>query len=99
MLRPRATGRRRSNPYEKKRGGLTWMHKFVCLGQSTVELVPTPQDKYTLKTAELGEKKLVFKLSGSYAHLKEVIVQAFPLLEKAGGLVERMVLQQAIGSD
>ena len=57
----------------------------MCAWVNTVELVPTPQDKYTLKIAELGEKKLVFKLSGSYAYLKEVIVQAFPLLEKAGG--------------
>ena len=86
---PRATGRRRnagSTPYEKKgRAGMTWTHKFVCLGQTAVESVPNPQDKYTLKQADLGEKKLVFKLNGDYVHLKEVILQSFPLLVKAGG--------------
>ena len=59
---------------------MTWTHKFVCLGQTAVESVPNPQDKYTLKQANLGEKKLVFKLNGDYVHLKEVILQSFPLL-------------------
>ena len=70
---PRATGRKRntrSTPYEKKgRAGMTWTHKFLCLGQTAVESVPNPQDKYTLKQANLGEKKLVFKLNGDYVQV------------------------------
>lgn len=49
------------------------------------ETVPSGHEKYTLKCADLGEKKLVFRLNGNYSHLKEVIFQAFPLLDKAGG--------------
>ena len=88
LLQPRSGRRGRVSPYEKRRSlsaGLTWTHKFVCLGQTDTENIPNPQDKYTLKTAGLGEKKLVFKLNGNYAHIKEIILEAFPLLEKGGG--------------
>ena len=71
-------------PYEKKQAVLTWTHIFVCLGETSCETVPNGQEKYTLKCADLGEKK-IFRLNGNYIHLKEVILQAFPLLEKAGG--------------
>ena len=43
------------------------------------------KEKYTLKQADLGEKKVVFKLNGDYAHLEQVLLESFPLLEKAGG--------------
>ena len=88
LLQPRSGRRGRASPYEKRRSlsaGFSWTHKFVCLGQTDTENTPNPQDKYTLRTAGLGEKKLVFKLSGNYAHIKEVILEAFPLLEKGGG--------------
>ena len=65
---------------------LTWTHKFARLGRTTCETVPTGHDKYALKCADLGEKKLVFQLNGNYTKLKEVLFQAFPLLEKAGGV-------------
>ena len=77
--------RKRYSPYEKKQAMLTWTHKFVCLGNTLCETVPSGHEKYTLKCADLGEKKLVFRLNGNYSHLKEVIFQAFPLLDKAGG--------------
>ena len=51
---------------------LTWINKFVCLGSTVCEQVPSGN-------------KLVFQLNGNYSHLKEVIFQAFPLLDKAGG--------------
>ena len=77
--------RRQFSPYEKRQTSLTWTHKFVCLGVTTCESVPSGQEKYTLKCANLGEKKLVFQLNGNYVHMKEIISQAFPPLENAGG--------------
>ena len=73
-MQPKASSRRKFAPYEKKgrRTALTWTHKFVCLGQTTIENAPNVQEKYTLKQAGLGEKKVVFKLNGDYAHLKQV---------------------------
>ena len=61
------------------------MHKFVCLGEVSCETVPSGQAKYDLKCADLGEKKLVFRLNGDYSHLKQVLLDAYPLLEKGGG--------------
>lgn len=51
----------------------------------TSDTVPSSAEKYNLKCAGLGEKKIVFRLDGSYSHLKEVLLKAFSALEKGGG--------------
>ena len=85
LMRQGGPSRATSRSKRKKQAVLTWTHKFVCLGETSCETVPTGHDKYTLKCADLGEKKLVFRLNGSYIHIKEIVLQAFPLLEKADG--------------
>ena len=86
---PERQGRstRRSNPYERKTAAcLTWTHKFVALADCDQDVIPTTHQKYELKNADLGEKKIVFRLSGSYIHLKEKVVEGFPELKKGGGI-------------
>lgn len=78
---------RRSNPYERKTAAcLTWTHKFVALADCDQDVIPTTHQKYELKNADLGEKKIVFRLSGSYIHLKEKVLESFPELKKGGGI-------------
>ena len=84
----RAKGTKRFSTYEvpkKPPPSLTWTHKFVCLADMSSDLLPSSSEKYNLKCAGLGEKKIVFRLNGSYSHLKEELLQAFPALEKCGG--------------
>lgn len=41
----------------KKSKGSTWTHAFVCLSKRLQFLLPSPQERYELKRAGLGEKK------------------------------------------
>ena len=70
----RAKGQRRV-PYSYSRkealAPLTWTHKFVCLARKSSEAIPSGQMKYELKCADLGEKKLVFRLDGDFVHLQD----------------------------
>lgn len=43
-------------------------------------------DKFKLKNADSGEKKVVFRLGGDWNHIKDTIIQAFPPLKDAGGI-------------
>ena len=86
---PEKRGRstRRSNPYERKGvATLTWTHKFVALADCNQDDVPTTQQKYELKNADLGEQKIVFRFSGGYGHLKEKVLECFPRLKTGGGI-------------
>lgn len=86
---PEKRGRstRRCNPYERKSAAtLTWTHKFVALADCDQENVPTTQQKYELKNADLGEQKIVFRLSGSYSHVKEKVLECYPRLQAGGGI-------------
>ena len=64
---------------------MTWTHKFVCLADSAQDDVPGAADKHKLKCADLGEKKIVFRLDGKYADIKDALLHAYPALEKGGG--------------
>ena len=47
------------------------MDTQICVfGSNHCSNVPNVQEKYTLKEAGLGEKKIVFKLNGDYDNLK-----------------------------
>ena len=43
-------------------------------------------DKHKLKNSELGEKKIVFRLDGTWNHIWDTVIQAFPPLKDAGGI-------------
>jgi len=64
---------------------MTWTHKFVCLSDSSQEDIPVVSEKHKLKCAGLGERKIVFRLDGKYADIKETLLHAYPTLEKGGG--------------
>ena len=84
----RSRGNKRFSPYEVSRrsaSSMTWTHKFVCLSDCSHDEVPNVSDKFKLKCAGLGEKKIVFRLDGKYAELKETLFRAYPALEKGGG--------------
>lgn len=73
-------------PYSRKSATcVTWTHKFVCLNLTRSERVPSTQEKYDLKCADLGEKKVVFRLDGGWSHIKETLLTEFPLLSNGGG--------------
>ena len=82
----RSRGNKRFSPYEVSRrsaSSMTWTHKFVCLSDCSHDEVPNVSDKFKLKCAGLGEKKIVFRLDGKYAELKETL---FLLWRREGGL-------------
>ena len=84
----RARGSKRFSPYEvsrKSSSTMTWTHKFVCLSDSSQEDIPVVSEKHKLKCAGLGERKIVFRLDGKYADIKETLLPAYPTLEKGGG--------------
>ena len=47
----------------------TWTHKFVCLAQTDFDHVPSPNEKFMLKCAGLGEKKVTLSLDGGWAYI------------------------------
>ena len=49
--------------------GPTWTHKFVCLAQTDFDHVPSPYEKFMLKCAGLGEKKVTLSLDGGWAYI------------------------------
>ena len=77
----------RGKPYDRKStSSITWTHKFVCLSDTEFDRVLTAIEKYNLKCASLGEKKIVFQLSGGWAHIKETLFQKYPALSNGGGV-------------
>ena len=58
----------------KSTSTMTWTHKFVCLADSAQDDVPGAADKHKLKCADLGEKKIVLRLDGKYADIKDALV-------------------------
>ena len=83
---PRIKGKSRHSFSRKGAGGLTWTYKFLCPADTKQDYVPSSMDKYRLKNARLGEKKIVFRLSGTWNDIRDTIVQVFPPLEHAGGI-------------
>ena len=47
---------------------------YVCLADSVQDDVPGAADKHKLKCADLGEKKIVLRLDGKYADIKDALV-------------------------
>ena len=86
---PRIKGKTRYSPYTFSRkgpGGLTWTHKFLCLADTKQDYVPSAMDKHKLKNSGLGEKKILFRLDGTWNHIRDTVIQAFPPLKDAGGI-------------
>ena len=63
----------------------TWTRAFVCLAFSEQNALPSTSERITLTLNGLGEKKLQFPCNGNAAQVHEVIIDAFPALQTAGG--------------
>ncbi len=71
----------------KKMKIATWTHSFVCLSKKSQFFLPTPQERYQLKCAGLGEKKITIEVDGKgFDTLYEVLLEQFPPLLNAGGI-------------
>ena len=69
--------------------GLSWKHRFVCLATCDCDRVPTTEaEKDELVKAGLGEKMVEFEdIHMESEEFHEVLHQAYPQLQKAGGFV------------
>ena len=82
----RGRGRRQPttfSPYFHRKN--TWTRAFVCLAFSEQNALPSTSERITLTLNGLGEKKLQFPCNGNAAQVHEVIIDAFPALQTAGG--------------
>ena len=82
----RGRGRRQPaafSPYFHRKN--TWTRAFVCLAFSEQNALPSTSERITLTLNGLGEKKLQFPSNGNAAQVHEVIIDAFPALQTAGG--------------
>jgi hypothetical protein len=71
----------------KKPKVATWTHAFVCLAKRTQVLLLTPRERYELKSAGLGEKKITVEIKDKgFEDLYGILLQEFPLLSHAGGI-------------
>ena len=65
----------------------TWTHAFVCLAKKSQVFLPSPQERFELKSAGLGEKKLTVEIKDkAYEDLYGILLKEFPLLSTAGGI-------------
>ena len=61
----------------------TWTHSFVCLSKKSQFFLPTPQERYQLKCAGLGEKKITIEVDGKgFDTLYEILLEQL----NAGGI-------------
>ncbi len=63
----------------------TWSHTFVCLGQTTQDLVPDTEERAVLLMAGLGEKRIQFPLDSDARDIQFELSSHFPKLMDAGG--------------
>ena len=85
----------RSSAKRSKSGGknakitkrATWTHAFVCLSKKRQIYLPSPKERYELKCAGLGEKKISIEIDGTgFEKLYRLLLEEFPLLSNAGGI-------------
>ena len=85
--RSRYGGKSGNSAKAKKTKGATWTHAFVCLAKKSHVLLPSPQERYELKSAGLGEKKITIEIHGKgFDDLYKILLEEFPLLLNAGGI-------------
>lgn len=63
----------------------TWTHEFFCLAETETDRIPNRQEKFTLQSAGLGRKKLVFGSKDTAKLVQEKLENAFPKLSHGGG--------------
>ena len=71
------------SPYFHRKN--TWTRAFVCPAFIEQKAVPSTSERITLTLNGLGEKKLLFPCNGNATQVQEVIIDAFPALQTAGG--------------
>ena len=69
----------------KKKAVGTWTREVICLKDSDQECSPSTEEKIELAQLNLGLRKLVFSAEGDAAHIHDVILEAFPILDECGG--------------
>lgn len=69
----------------KKKSLGTWTREVICLKDSEQEFSPSTEEKIELAQLNLGLRKLVFSAEGDAAHIHDVILEAFPILDECGG--------------
>lgn len=63
----------------------TWTRTFVCLEKRNATTAPSTFEKVSMALAGLEEKSICFSKGGNSQHVHEKILEAFPILETAGG--------------
>ena len=63
----------------------TWTRTFVCLEKRNATTAPSTFEKVSMALAGLEEKSICFSKGGNSQHVHEKILEAFPILENAGG--------------
>ena len=63
----------------------TWTRTFVCLEKKNATTAPSTFEKVSMALAGLEEKSICFSKGGNSQHVHEKILEAFPILETAGG--------------
>ncbi len=63
----------------------TWTHVFVCVADTTQELVPDSDLRGRLMMAGLGEKKIQFTIDAEAQDINFELSSQFPKLRHAGG--------------
>ena len=65
----------------------TWTHAFVCLTEKSQVFLPSLQERFELKYAALGKKKLTVKIKDkAYEDLYGILLKELSLLSTAGGI-------------
>ena len=88
LFRPNQYMRPTFNPLRslKKRNKIAlWKHNFICLANTSDDLVPSNIAKANLIRAGLGLKEINFSLNGDSSGFHEEIMNAFPKLRDGGG--------------
>ena len=63
----------------------TWTRTFVCLEKRNATTAPSTFEKVSMALAGLEEKSICFSKGGNSQHVHGKILEAFPILETAGG--------------
>lgn len=72
-------------PKKKQPRYPTWTHSFVCLSETTQEIVPDTDNRAKLLMAGLGEKRLQLRMDADAQSIYFELCSAFPKLSDAGG--------------
>lgn len=62
----------------------TWTREVICLKGCDQETSPSTEKKIKLVQLNLGLRKLVFGMDDNANHIHNVILNAFPILDKCG---------------